>query len=677
MDRVLLSTTNLYTLIHNKSCLQNIAGQKGETMPVTPDLIVFGVQSVIKLGLAAEAAYEQYVRDRNASLPLLPATEDEGLLAQQFFKQREMRHWVEQGGPLAAHWNQADDLPQQGPDHLAAVIAQWHALLPQSPMSLPRAAALAGVLQVRQWDDSDPDRPPSPQLRIILALADTALDFARSSPTLFAATGASQPLLRAIAALAVETRGVIPPLDEPDAWKDEKWLGANFGQSLLLTTFRAGLATLARHPDLVVNEKHVQRLVAATILPLKQGFDSEANRPGATSADVFSALTRWETLRDQLLPGMAAAALRSVAADRNAFLGNLVHAGDGDQLTTVVAALSGGVLDQAASLTGDDLLQRQTWLGFWRAGVTVIASRPELLVSGTTADEKTKALRQLVAAVAGKVGEDAQVGRLGQVMLLDVATATLDSVRTALPMLLGSGGTWDGIAAELIASAIDGIRPALAGDSPALLRRLASRDQIAAFTGIVLSEIAATPRLVTGGHAGTEAQAVISAVTSAMAEKGADLLSPQGWLAVAAAAAKAAAANPGRLFGMTTAGDARIGTQLIQLALSQASDAFDRAASGGQPPVLTGPSLQQIIVTLLQRAASRPIGGAKVAMIGTLLATLVAEAQGANGQGAEARVMPSQVEVLFALSVTALLDGRITADAPIGQLLRLADARNG
>jgi hypothetical protein len=140
----------------------------------------------------------------------------------------------------------------------------------------------------------------------------------------------------------------------------------------------------------------------------------------------------------------------------------------------------------------------------------------------------TAALRSLVKAVAIKIAEDAAVGAVGKVVLLDVATAALASVRTSLPMLLGPNGTWDALAEKLAVGLIDGIRPALVGKDPALLKRLANREQITQLVGVVLREVATTPALVTGKHASGEAQAVLAAVAAAMTADGADLLHAEG-----------------------------------------------------------------------------------------------------------------------------------------------------
>lgn len=641
-------------------------------MPISPALIIFGVQSIVKVGMAAQKAYEQYVRDRDAPLPMLPVGKPERLLAEEFFRQPEMQTWVTDAERLGKHWVPGKDPPvtgsiRPGQGHEAAIVEKWRELAPRGAPGLSRGIASVEYTKVKQWAAQDPNKPAGPETRLILALADVALDFASASPALLAPTGVSQPVLKAIAVLAVETRGALPDLNNAKSWEGKKWLGANFGQSLLIVAFRAGLATVSKHPDLVVDEEHMQRLIAATILPLKEAFDKAETAAGDSPSKVITALLRGEKLRDEVLPGMVAAALRSVAADRNAFLGTIARPIDASRTENLIKALANGVLDQAVKLSARELLEREAWFDFFRAGVAVIASQPELVVPGKSDDGDAKALKQLVADVGGSLG--AGLGKPGRLMAINAATAALDSVHASLPMLLLPKDKWDGVAAALARSVIEGIKPALEGDNPHLLKRLASREQVAQLVGIVLKEVAATPAIIIGGHASVEATAVLAVVAAAMAAEGADLLNAEGWLAVAAAAAMAAAANPGRLFKLSDGVDATIGSKLIGIALTQASISLKQAESGNEVPFLAGALLQDTIVALLQLASHKRLSAAQLNDLTDLLAGLVAEARKPDG-----RILPSRIAVMLTLGAAALLDGKVKVEGafPIDEVIKLA-----
>jgi hypothetical protein len=329
----------------------------------------------------------------------------------------------------------------------------------------------------------------------------------------------------------------------------------------------------------------------------------------------------------------------------------------------LVAALAGAVLDQTAGLDASNLLQQRSWIDFFRAAVSVIASRPELVVAGATTESRKKALRDLVAAVAGRIGGDLNGAGVAGTVLLDVATAALDSAHASLPLLLGPAGTWDGVAADLAGAVIDAVRPTLAAGNPALLHRMAGRDAIVQLVNVVVRDVAATPALVTGGHARQELQAVLAAVASAMLANGADLLRPAGWLAVGAAAAKAAAANPGQLFRLPEGGDAGIGSRLIGIALAQAGNSL-AAAADGRPPSIAGPVLQEVITDLLMLAAKRRLKPQQVDGIATVLSTLAIEAAKSDGQ-----IMPAGIPGLLVDAIEPLLAGKLAADANIGGIL--------
>lgn len=628
-------------------------------MLFTPELLVFSVQGLVKLGLAARDAYEQYVRDRPASLPLLGEVElADWQRAAAFFREPENRIWVAPGGRHADLWDQDGDDLKHGPAAEDAIVLSWLRLRAAAPAATPFAPAQSAAMLVRQWQG---EGPPPPWLRLALALTDVTLDFAQSSPTLLGPMGASQPLLRAVAALAGRTRGVLPDLDDPAAWRDGNWTQANFAQSLLVSAFRAGLATLAERPDAVVEERHLRTLLAAVIAPVRAGFDRAWDE--APAGQRLDALTAWEAVRDQWLPAMVASAVRAVAVERDAFFGRLPTsaAGTEEERTRLLAALAEAVLAEAQALgDADHLAMRDTWTDFFRAGLGVIAARPELLVTGADAGARQRALRDLVGAVARRLA-DAPRG-VGRALLLDVATAALDSARATLPLALGDGGGgrgWDAVAAELAGRLMDGLRPALAGDGgdPVLLRRLAGREQATAMVGTVLRRVAAAPRLVTGGSAGAEAEAVVAAIAGAMARPGADLLHAEGWLAVAGAAAGAAARNPGRLFRLGDGAEAAPGAALVRAVLREAEARF---AAAPARPVLAGEVLQDTLLTVLAIAERRVLGGAEVEQIGALLRHLAAEAAQDDG-----RLMPARIPVVLGHAAARLLDEHFALAAAV------------
>lgn len=622
-------------------------------MIVTPTLLVFGVQGLIKLGRASREAYEQYVRDRPASLPLLGTVSRTPVeQAAEFFRQPGNEAWVAAGGTFAAHWDADANGLREGIEHEGPIVAAWFTVCASAPSATPFEPARSVAFLVRQWEG---DGPPPPWLRLALALADVALDFGEASPALLGPTGTSQPLLETVAALADRSRALLPDLNDPDQWTGDRWIRANFAQSLLVTVFRAGLTTLADNPGIVIREQHLQPLLAATIAPLRDGFEKAwASAPAGAQ---LGALVRWESIRDQWLPAMAVGAIRAVAQDRGFFLGKVIGGAGGSNAGQLVGALANSLLDEAAKLGGQDLLLRDTWIRFWSAAIGVIAARPELIVPAGVPAVHEQILRDLVRQVAGKL--TVVPAGVNRALLLELAATSLEVVNDSLPLVLRGTG-WNGVARDVVGRVIDALQPVLREGDPLLLRRLASPAQAVELVTVVLGEIAASPQLVVGGAAGPEVSAVVSAIAGAMAAQGAELLTAGGWLAVASAAARAAARNPGRLFKLEGAAASGAGTELVRGILLQASELLE----AGKPPVLSGAVLAELLVEGLGIVAARAATPAQIAELLGALRTLAREAASADGL-----ILPGSLPPLFARIGLQVLAKKVPAAATVVQLL--------
>ncbi len=634
----------------------------------TPATILFAVQGLIKLGTAAAAAYEQAVRDKELKVPLIkkiePTDQDR---ATAFFRTAEGSLLVVgTRAPLAECWQHrpSPGNPHDGDPKTTAdadknvefrmrLIAGWQSA---TGRALGDQSSADVLFVIAQWPKDG--APPSPAFRIALALADVAISFAQAAPELLGNDAGGEKLLRVIAAVAGELREVLPDLADPAAWTGPNWSKANFGRTLLATTLRAGFGALLEHPDAFYDQKRLQDLLVALVKPIGGSFNKAFDESGPAALKV---LADHERLRDEWLPAMAAGAVRVVAQHREGFLGGLLTPQPGDEKGELIAALTGAVLDQAKDLGDDALLMRETWIGFWRAGVRAIAARPELIITGDGTTAKAKALRGLVTHVANALAE---AKGLDKALLASLATAALDAAADAVP-LVWDGKGWDAVARDLIDAVLKGIRPAIAAPDRALLRGLASEEQVAALVGIVLRHVAATPALITRGDAGPEAEAVIAAVAKALADKGAALLSGEGWLAVAAAAAEAASRNPGRLFRLDDKGaPAGLGAAVIALVLRVAA-AHATATTGRADLVLVGAVLQDTLTVSIGLVSTTLRSDAALARFETLLVALAEKAKGVDGE-----IPPGRVPVLLRQAWAVLLtDAAMQADAAIAAAL--------
>lgn len=620
-------------------------------MPIEAAVVVLAVQGFVRVASASREAYEQLVRDRDVRLPTLrPLAFDPLDSAERFFRRPENRSLVAAGGRHEALWNASAGRAAEGQE--IALVEAWR---------LNRTAAdpneRADPVLVAQWA-ADDLRPPPPQLRIALALAEVALDFAAAAPGVVKTGSAGHRVLEAVALVARRTAQTLPDLNDPENWKAGSSLGG-LVEGLLASLLRAGLSVAADQPQLLIKAPHLAAVLGGAAAPLSTAFDAALrNRDWARLAVL-------ERFRDEVLPVVAQGALQALISNRDAFLGDLSAPGPSVGTDSrIVAVVVNATLDRVAQSAAapafslSDVAGIEALKGFARAAAAAVAAHPELLLAGD--GPRTRAVQRLMAAVLDRA---AAAPRLDRQLLLDVAAESLGEARRVLPLYL-RGGTWEDAAQELVLGAMDGLRRGLGGSPPRVLQHLAGRAQLSALAGLVLARIAATPRMVTGGRAGPEIEAVVAAIATAMAGAGADLLEPAGWLVVAQAAAEAAARNPGRLFRLGDDAAAAIGATVIRLVLEQADAAFGQALAGGRP-LIPGSLLSGMIATLMAELADRAtVQQADLDRLRALLGRLMLPDAG------PAALRTEEVRSGLGALARAVLDGRLgdPAQAPAAAL---------
>lgn len=143
---------------------------------ISPDTIVFAVRSLIRVGSAARSAYEQKVRDAPIAEPNWPKP--------QISSDDDLRGFFElKAGRLEAtqeHWK---DKKPKSPEARRRLIELRKGYLAAEP-----DAPAAGFIRSRLEEEEDAitvidqwaagKEPPDPAVRIALAFADVALDYA-------------------------------------------------------------------------------------------------------------------------------------------------------------------------------------------------------------------------------------------------------------------------------------------------------------------------------------------------------------------------------------------------------------------------------------------------------------------------------------------------------------------
>jgi hypothetical protein len=566
-------------------------------MPISPDLIVFAVRSLLKVGGAVDSALQQAIRDDDLKAPHLtvvtpskPDTVWEAYRTVDSLKRR-----VAAGGDLEQFWDPDAKNGAGGPRPgdaqaagalLAAAEAAYSLL--SSGSSIRQQEEQKAVALLQQWRTGQ--GPPPPLARVAIALASVAAEFAQTNPALFAKGEKGEKLIR-IAAQQIQV--MLPDPDSREQWKDVDWNRYYFAERTLSILLQAGLRTVTADPALLSSEAHVQALVTATADPLLAAFDGTPRDP----LDLMR-------IQDALLGPVAEAALKSVAQNQRQFLG------DRFAPEKAAGALTASALTVIRERGLRNSFDDTTLLALVSAGLGVAASRPELFLDdkGRPKDQFAKDLLSNVCAAVQQLTRDRKLADLDG-FGVDIAVVVLGVVGEHASGLIAPQNTWEKIAAEAVTSVADGLAEGLKVQGLKAFEQLFTRAQATELIRIVLAEMARTPGLLTGEDASAEVKQLVSALAAAMAADKALLLSPTDWHTIAAVAAEEAARNPARLFRLDSGSpQAQLGTKIITSILTAAAEGFRRSGRPGGA-VSFGEVLSEAVQTAL-RAASGNLEGA-------------------------------------------------------------------
>jgi hypothetical protein len=547
---------------------------------IDPGLIVFGIQALIRLARAAKASIEQFERDCKLLFPQpLPVDFTKTDLVVRVFANQDANSALvdkAQNGRLARFWDAQNERPDPRVPgsaevlYLEAVRIRGEQAAKNGQLLPLRGAQIAGAIVVQQWADGT--APVGPIGRMVLAMADVGLEFVGTHGSVLGIGGNAEKLLEAV---ALNLADLIP--DDGDQLGPKSQLV----ERLVGIFLRAGLSTIADKPELVIGSQHLRELVANTLPPIVKELPQD-----------LAARASWENVANALLGPAASAAMQTIAANPVAFLGSRFDS------EKAIGALTGALLRTASTRTLQDNLSEAGFIALYRAALGVAAARPQLFIGpATTNDQLAKLATDLIGGVADKL-HNAPVplnGDLGA----QLAGVALETLAQNAGAFLNPKQPWEATATAMAQQVAEGLRVALAND-----RVVFSPDQLLALGRTFFTQVARNPAMVAGG--GTELQGLVGAMAQALANDPGQLLHPDDWLQIAAAAAEEVAANPGRLLKLlppdAAAPAMSLCTALISdlLAVARAErDAGGRAVGG----VLFGATLREAIVALLRTAS--------------------------------------------------------------------------
>jgi hypothetical protein len=525
-------------------------------------LLVLAINAAIKLGKAGGDAFGQYARDRNVVLPRLKTlqvpleAQIRGLfgLDQSLITEDLLPYWLSltsQGPKLAG------DL-----DVLTAAYIRY-----QDQQQGHDGDNVVGYWMIEQWGK---DGPISPFARMVLALADVALEFVARDPSLFGINGRAEPL---IAAFAANMAAIIP--DDPAKLGPKNQLGEALATALL----RSSLKVLADYPTAVIQGDHMANLVKTTIPVLVDSLPSQLDQQ-----------VKWRDVYKALIGPFASSAISVIADNPQAFLGK--------ELGKIPSALATTLLKQVAAQGLSDTFTETGMVALYRSSLGLAATRPDLFLGApeTNAQQFATKLFQDLAACLGKVGPF-----FGPETIAQLASTALDTLASQKTLLFNTADPWQAVISDELTPILTAIKTSIGVGSLTAFKQLATGDGLKEFVRILFVQIAKTPGMVVSEN--DALQQVVAGVVSAMAQDKNLLLTQDDWLKIAGVAAEEAAQNPGRLFGLKTGTTTTaVFTPLIEGLLSVAGQQWQAIGPGGKT-VLFGDTLRDAIIIVLRKAA--------------------------------------------------------------------------
>jgi hypothetical protein len=558
-----------------------------------PTLIISGIQAILRAAQAGAQLIGEHARDRKVFLPNLELpTGSRSVQLQLFLK--ENQQLISSFSALIAIWDdEREALSTTKPETVDAAYAvmlqhmaknQLEQEGKESNEAEREAKMLAAGRMVEQWREER--KPPSAAIRMALTLTDISLEFVASDPSILGIGSRGEKL---ITAFAKNMTTLIP--DDVTAFGTK----ANFADRVLGIFLRAGLAALSNNASTVFKDDDIAKLVEGVTKPIVEALPDSIDKQVA-----------YRDLVDILAGPAAEAAFTLLAENTEAYLGK-GFAND-KALGAVTNALFESIKLTSHEGTIVDVFSEQGLIRLYQAGLGVAVERPELFIGGSDS-AKQELFGDLLSGTATTLRAHRRFkGPIG----VSLAAMAIETVGDNAPALLkfNPNEPWEKVALTALEQVTAGLSDALknldASGSPKGALKAFSDEQLHELGRVVLSQAAKTPGML--GIQRSEVQAIVAGIAEAMAADDNLLLSADEWINIAGVAAQKAAANPGRLFGIST--DDQGGVLAVMVISSVLKTAGDAWSAGGRTDLqlLYGETLEAVIEAVIEALAGNIAG---------------------------------------------------------------------
>jgi len=548
-------------------------------------LIIFGIQATLRAAQAGADLYGEHARDRKVFLPNLKLPEDSRSDILYSFL-RDNKHLIGTTAVFSKVWN--ENIQALGTDDKKLIDDAFaHMLKVKAAVELKdegkveedaefEAQMLAGGRMVEQWREER--KPPSAFVRMALTLTDIGLEFVASDPSIFGIGNRGEKLIEAF---ANNMEKLIP--NKIDEFGPE----STFADRVLGIFLRAGLSSLSSNASMVFSDDDVAKLFEGITKPIVDALPESIHEQ-----------IEYRKMVDTLAGSSAEAAFKILAENAENYLGKDFSK------DKALGAVTSALFEEVSAITGEDsfvkVFSEQGVIRIYQAGLSVAVARPELFIGqGDSADKQLykDLLRETAKTLSKYPRFEGPVGSSLVAMAVEVVGHNAPSL-----LKLNPDEAWEKVAITAINQVTDSLSEALENPGPDGLPKGAlkafSDEQLLELGRVVLAQVAKTPGML--GIDKIELQNIITGVAKVMAKDDNLLLSADEWLTIAGVAAAKAAANPGRLFGISTDDQANaMAVTVIGSVLKVAGKAWTTKGRSDHP-LLFGETLKVALIAVIE-----------------------------------------------------------------------------
>lgn len=557
---------------------------------MNPMLVISGIQATLRAAQAGAQLYGEHARDRKIFLPDLELPEG-SRAAQLVVFLKDKPQLAQTSAAFADIWDAENrelrSTQSERVDAAYTIMLQHKAkqqLLDQGKEENEakfEADMLASGRMVEQWREER--QPPSAFVRMALTLTDIGLEFIQTDPALFGIGSRGEKM---IVAFANSMSALLP--DDVSAFGSK----TNFADRVLGIFLRAGLGSLAGNANTVFEDDDIANLMEGVTRPIVDALPES-----------ITDQMRYRDLVDALAGPCAEAAFTLLAENTESYFGK--DFADDNALGVITSALFKDIQRETHAGSIVDVFNKQGLIRIYQAGLRVALERPALFLGNdhfTQTDLFKELLNGFATTLHAHPRFEGPIGTSLAAMVVEVLGENASALFNFDPQK-----PWEKVADIALAQITAGLSTALetldADGAPKGALKAFSHRQLLELVRIIFQQAAQTPGML--GIEESELQTILSGIMEAMAADDDLLLSPDEWIKIAGVAAEKAAANPGRLFGLSVSADdpgQALAVKVIRSVLKAAGEIWTQQGRAGQS-VLFGKTLEKVLEASIEALA--------------------------------------------------------------------------